>query len=146
MDGHFLALEQALVERLTAELDAQVQVLTHGALPAVGAGSTPPPAVLVLYGGSEIAETPYAGRVTLIRQEWVVLVVSQDLPDAADADLTAGPLVDAVLAALMGWQPPDPAARPLQLTALPPPEYVNGNQWLPITFATEILRLVVPGT
>lgn len=146
MSAHLLAMEQVLVARLAATLDVGVRVVTHGSLPQIGRGSVPAPAVVVLYGGSEIAETPYAGRAVLMRQEWVVLVVSRELDEDPDDTLAAGPLADAVIGALMGWQPPDPAAKPLELSALPPPEYVNGNQWLPLTFATEILRLAAPAT
>lgn len=141
--AHFLRIEGLIIARLQAAVGAAVPVLSHAALPEIASGSRPAPALVVLYGGGEVTESRADGLAVRVAQEWMVLLVARELLEAPDGTTAPGPLADAVLSALLGWRP-DGESKALQLSALPPPEYVNGNQWLPLTFVTEIVRRVAP--
>ena len=85
------------------------------------------------------------GRAVRLGQEWLVPVVVRNVAmvhTGAAARVDAGILVDAVLNALLGWQP-QVASLPLTLTNLPTPGYVTGQQWVPLIFSTEIVRHVM---
>lgn len=145
MSGHLLAVETALVARLTERLPAGVRVLTHGALPELASGAQPAPAAVVLYGGGTVTESRSDGLAVRLAQEWVVLLVARELLEPPAGATAPGPLADTVLGALLGWRPAADC-KAMRLSALPPPEFVNGQQWLPLTFETEIVRRVAPGT
>lgn len=150
MAEHLLALEALIIERLSAALaghqgGAGIPVLSHGALPEVGSGAQRAPVVVVLYAGAEVLEARPDGRAVRLAQEWVVLLVTRELGEDPEGASAAGPLADTVLQALMGWQPSG-TAKALRLSALPAPEYANGNQWFPLSFSVELVRRIEPGT
>jgi len=145
--SHFLALEGLIADRLRERLDGSVHVLTAPALDAIASGTQPTPAVYVLYAGGSVSESRQDGLAARIAQQWMVLVAVRNvaqIASGAPARADAGTIADAVLAALMGWQPPG-TSQPLRLSALPDPGFIAGLQWVPLTFSTEFTRRVAPG-
>lgn len=135
----FLATEAALVARLTERLPATVRVLTAADLASVAEGSQPTPAVHVVYQGHRVAERRADGRALRLTQTWLTVVAVRNVRDArsgAAAREDASALVDAVFAALMGWQP-DGLARPLAAADAAQAAYVAGFMYLPIGWQAE---------
>jgi hypothetical protein len=143
-----LALEPILKARLSERLPSAVKILSAPDLDAVGAGSQPTPAVYVVYSGGAVTESRPDGRAVRIAQDWLILVAVRHVSQSdagASARAEAGDLADQVIAALMSWQPAGTSA-PLRLSGLPNPGFVDGYQWVPLTFSTEITRRIEPGT
>lgn len=137
-----LFLEPLILERLRGRLT--VPVLPKASLDAQQQAVPRAPAVYVIYWNGTVAESRPDGRAARIRQRWLCLVAARNLTEAASGQRAredAGTLADAVLNALMGWQPPG-ASAPLTLAELPDLGYVAGYQTLPLVFSTELTRAV----
>jgi len=93
----------------------------------------------VVYQGYRVVETRPDGRAARIQQTWLVVVAVRNVRDARTglaARADAGGLADAVIGALMGWQP-DGASRPLTLAQAPRAGYRAGHVYLPLAFEHE---------
>ncbi len=102
-----------------------------------------PTAVVILPSGIEPDEQR---RNQVALQEQVVVVVqtrnaSTQLAGSASRQ-DAGPLLTAVIKALLGWTPDDAKYEPLVMLSAPGPEHDGGIGYYPLAFAT---RYVVTG-
>lgn len=143
-----LDLENQLIAHLRTALDdlgqTQVAVRPMREIGDIARTPLPCPAVLVSYGGAKVAgeRAPRPdGKIARITQTWLVVVVVRNIANASDSDATAeaGALADHCLGELMGFRPTNVSA-PLTLSDLPPPGFASGYYWLPLEFATELVR------
>ncbi|HET7300110.1 MAG TPA: hypothetical protein VFJ01_05600, partial [Oleiagrimonas sp.] len=126
----WLDFEPQLTDRLKAQLDASITVLAARDLAGVKEMMQITPAVQVYGGEYTPMESAHTGRVTVVDQLWTVVVVVRNAIDqkaATAARGDAGPICDAVLAALLGWPHTDPADRRLRLTRAPAPLWSPGG-------------------
>lgn len=139
---HYLSLGELMQARLRAELGTRWPSLAvYGIrdLAELGEQGQRPFSVSVLYAGDALNSPQARGAAQTIRQRWAVVPAVTDLRRAADAADQMGPLIDACLAALMGWQAaPDYA--PLERVAAPAPRYPRGQYLVPIYFEARLLR------
>lgn len=137
----FLALEPALVARLTERLPATVRVLTAADLASVAEGSQPTPAVHVVLRGYTVAESRPDGRAARLRIPLLMVVAvrnAQAVRTGSGARESADPIIDAVMGALMGFKPSMVSA-PLALTDAPTGGFSAGFSYTPISFSTEMV-------
>jgi len=137
----FLALEDALVNRLKGELPDAVHVLTAADLAGVTEGTQPTPAVHVIFGASPIKRVNPDGRSAMVEQTWYTVITVRNVRgvrSGSDARLEASALVDKVLAALMGWKA-TVTDQPLMLTTPPAPGYSAGFLYLPLAWKAEVV-------
>lgn len=138
----WLDFETRLIDRLKTTLDSRIAVLSARDLVGVKDALQAAPAVQV-YGGSYTPlEDASTGRVAVLQQEWMVVVVvrnsaTQATGSAARAD--AGPICDAVLTSLLGWPATDAADRRLRLARGPMPAWTPGGfGYYPLAFTRKI--------
>lgn len=142
----WLDFEPQLIAQLQASLHSDVTVLSARDLVGVKETLQLAPAVQV-YGGeySPIEEAP-TGRVAVVQQSWMCVVVvrnsaTQKTGSGARAD--AGPICDAVLACLLGFPATDPAANRLKLAKAPAPMWTPGGfGYYPLAFTR---RMAITG-
>lgn len=99
----------------------------------------PQPAAFVVFDGYGVRETVGRGKAARLALHWLVLVVARNVTQTSDGQAARNaiaPIVDAVLASLMGWSPGD-GYTPLELTDAPAPQYDAGLLILPLAFVTE---------
>lgn len=135
----FLSIEPAIVQRLKDRLPAGVHVLTGADLDGVSEGAQPTPAVHVVYQGYRVVETRPDGRAARIEQDWLAVAAVRNVRDArtgAAARADAGAMAEAVISAMMGWQPTGTCS-PFRLAQAPRAGYRAGHFYLPMTFTTE---------
>ncbi|WP_300335640.1 hypothetical protein [Accumulibacter sp.] len=136
-----LGLEPLLRERL-AEIPGLLGV--HGAADVGDIGlRVELPAVYVVWDGYTVSETSNNGRAARTATRWqVVLAVRNPLTpgDGAPVRSDAAPLLDAVLAKLLGWAPGYPYA-PLVLAnpGAITPGYRGGILKFPIAVTSEVV-------
>lgn len=142
-----LALEPLLIARLESQLGAQalagVTVRPLRTVAEIASRPVPTPALLVSYAGGEVLESRHDAQAARIAERWLITAVVRNVANANDsaAAAEAGPLAGAALEALMGWQPPG-TSQPLTLSGLPAPGFGGGYLWVPLEFATQIVRRV----
>ena len=139
----FLDFETMLMARLEARLPAGTRVLCAEDLASIEEASQPVPAVHVIYNGYRPAQSSPNGARAIVEQGWLVVVVvkhSGAAPKAAaEVKSRAAPLVDAVLAALMGWHPSGRTGAPgLRLATPPKPRFRNPFYYFPLAFTAEV--------
>lgn len=143
----WLDFEPQLIARLQAKLDTSITVLSARDLVGVKESLQLAPAVQVYGGSYSPVEDAATGRVAVVQQEWMCVVVvrnstTQKTGSAARAD--AGPICDAVLSALLGWPDTAPADTRLRLVRGPMPAWTPGGfGYYPLAFTR---RLTVTGT
>lgn len=142
---NYLAIENALIERLRLEVPAFFDVLGWADLPSVRDSSLPDSAALVIYDGDIIptgANTSAGkGAVQKVMQRWMVVVAVRNVRDmlgGADARTDAGLLITQVLKALSGWQPL-PESRELVRVNAPKPDFIDGFGYFPLAFEAIII-------
>jgi hypothetical protein len=129
-----LEFEPHLIERLTDfQLNGRVAPDIAAAI-KTGQGL---PAVFVVYQGPRVL--PGVGELQgPVETLWYMVVGVKDVSDqltGAKARAAAGPIVDKVVKAFRGWEPPG-SHWPMKLTNAPRPQFVAGMFWLPIGFIT----------
>lgn len=129
-----LGVEPLLADRLSAKVGvAGLRVLSAPDLDGMQAASQPVPAVHLVFGGFERMETEQ--RLVDIVETWLTVVVVRNARAAhrgADTRADAGSILDAVFAALNGWQPA--GYRPLQATLPPRGGYDAGFGYFPLAW------------
>lgn len=133
MNG-LLSVEPLIVARLSASVTVPgVKILAVPDLAGVQAASQPVPAVHVVFGGFESVSA--AQGIADVVERWLTVVVVRNVRAAAagaDARADAGSLLDAVFAALAGWQP---AGYPPLLPVTPPQAgYDAGFGYFPLAW------------
>lgn len=139
----FLDFETSLMARLEGLLPAGMRVLCAEDLASLEEASQPTPAVHVIYNGYRPTQSSNTGARAIVEQGWLVVVVVKHAGAAAKAAAEvkgrAAPLVDAVLAALMGWHPSGRAGAPgLRLATPPKPVFRSPFYYFPLAFTAEV--------
>jgi len=138
----FLALEDLLIERLTSQLDGEIRaVLRARDLAGVAEQRQVTPAVHVLYRGHRPGEQRGDGTIQRIEQQWMAVVAVRNVRDVRGgqgAREEAGPIVTAVLNALLGWRP-NKWYSPLHLQPAPAAAWTEGFGYVPLLFSTQIV-------
>jgi hypothetical protein len=127
-----LALEPLLLERLRTECPG-VHIGRIRDVTDLRRERIPTPALMVGYRAGSVRQLGTAGREVEITTRWLVVAVARNVADDSDAAAreALSPLVDAALAATMGWYP-DLLREPIRLTDLPDAGYGSGYLWLPL--------------
>jgi hypothetical protein len=136
-DPHFLSLEGALVDRLRDQLPDDVQVLT--AAEVADARPTATPGVLIVLDRYQPLERK--GDVLPIRMDWLTVVQvrnSNTIRTGVGMRSVAGPLLDAVIAALYRWRPDLDGYLPLDLVPAPGALYEGGFAFFPLAWSTQV--------
>lgn len=142
LDVDFLQLQAVLVTRLQERLGSlqpRIHVLTSPDLDGVMEEQQLTPAVHLIYQGYRVLEQRRDGAVQL-EQTWLAVVVCRNVSQLASGQAArnqAGKLAAQVLAALMGYQPPE-CSNTLALSSAPPAGYSGGHQYLPLAFTAEL--------
>lgn len=143
----WLDFEPQLIARLQAKLDASITVLSARDLAGVKESLQTAPAVQVYGAPYTPTETAKNGRVVVVDQEWMCVVVVRNASTqktGSAARLDAGPICDAVLQALLGWPYTEPADTRLRLVRGPMPAWTPGGfGYYPLAFTR---RLTVTGS
>lgn len=138
----WLDFEPRLIAQLQATLPGTVTVLSARDLVGVKEQLQAAPAVQVYGGDYAPVEDAPTGRVAVVQQSWMCVVVvrnSADQKQGAGARAEAGPICDAVLAALLGWPNTDPADTRLKLAKAPAPMWTPGGfGYYPLAFTRRI--------
>lgn len=142
----FLGVEPLIVARLTASVPVPgLKVLSAPDLDGIQAASQPVPAVHVVFGG--FARLEAEASLTEVIETWYTVAVVRNARAAhrgADTRVDAGDILDAVFAALNGWQPE--GYRPLQPATPPAGGYDAGFGYFPLAWRVRRLAaLPCPG-
>lgn len=132
----FFAAAPLLVERLQARVPMLAAVLVATDATAAQESAQPTPAAHVIYLGYRIAEQQ--SGLLRIEQHWMTVIAVRDLRQTTrevPAQVTAGPLVGAVVNALAGWQPRQDHSA-LALMNGPAAAYAPGAAWIPLVWRT----------
>ncbi|MFA7269837.1 MAG: hypothetical protein WC073_10875 [Sterolibacterium sp.] len=138
-----LAIEPLLVERIRQEVIVPgLKVVTSAEMVGVKENSQPVPAVHVVYDGPVMRVEK--GLVEII-ERWITVVAVRNLRSTRsgeDARQDAGPILDAVFSALLGWQPV--GVKPL-LPSNPPRPYFNaGYAYFPLAWEARLKKIPMP--
>ena len=154
----YLAAGPLLIERIRAALPALRAVLPAGGLARIFAEALPyspadlagigeaaiqSPSVFVLYDGDRLGDSAGRGQAGIVHQRWMIVLAVRNARqgDGGAALLVdAGPLLAALLAALMGFQL-SADHRPLVRVAAPAPGYSPALAYYPLAFETAISTL-----
>lgn len=133
----FVAIQQKIVDRLTARFPDSIKVASLADLSRVPELRNKAPAVFVVYEGYEVASAiPNAPHIQQVTQSWVVLCVAKNAKGGGEnsaAQEDVGYMSETVLEALPGFTVA-PGVR-LTLSGAPGPEYDAGFCYLPIGFS-----------
>lgn len=132
MIADYLAAEDAIRQRLEAEVTAARAVLASAELASMQERGQITPALHVIYGGDTVPTGPGQvddGRYHVIHQRWLVIVAvrsARGQQTGTGARDEAGPLMTAVMQALAGWRPL-PELGTLRRASAPGPAYSPGG-------------------
>lgn len=139
----FLALESALVTHIGSTLNVpNLKVLTAADLAGVQESGQHVPAVHVVYGGCGIKDSQ--GRVE-ITENWLTVVAVRNVKTARsgeDARADAGPILDALFMALLGWQ--STGVKPLLPITPPRPGFKAGFGYFPLAWSARLDKISMP--
>ncbi len=130
----FMAIEQLIVDRLKAALGDSVHVLTAANLAGVAEESQPTPAVHVVYQGMAISGNP----LVKIEERWATVIVIRNVARIKSGQSTrqeAGPMMDAVYAALRRFRPA-PGYSPMMPMTPSMSGYSAGYGYFPLLWGT----------
>jgi len=127
-----LTLEPLMMERLRTECPG-VHIGRIRDVTDLARERIPTPALMVGYRSGSVRQLGTTGREVEATTRWLVVAVTRNVGNDSDAAArdALSPVVDAALAALMGWYP-DLLREPLRLTDLPDAGYGSGYLWLPL--------------
>lgn len=145
----FLGLEPLLIDRLASYVmlyGKPVDVVPYKNLPKLQSGSDREsvlraPSLIVSYDGYKVLEA--SRNKARVQQYWSVAICVANVRDRArtGAREDAGPFIDQVIGALLGWYPQalaDRQYKPLELTdPAYQPEYGERFSLFPLTFTTD---------
>lgn len=135
----FADIEQQLVEHLKAKLPGNVDVETTSSLEGVTEQRLRAPAVHLVYQNYRITQDRPDGKVSLVNQTWLAVVVTKnvgDIKSGSGARSESMTLADQVASHLMGQVMPG-STSPIRLTNPPNPSYSSGFSWLPVAFSVQ---------
>lgn len=136
-------LEAAMVARLQERLGGTVkQVYTTAEYGDLEERSQVTPSAAVIYQGYAPVSTPgavYGARVQQVEKTYYVVVAVRSALNTSTSEgarAASAPIVEAVMAALVGWRPPNlPDEGPLQLAPAPGAAFTDaGYAYYPIAF------------
>lgn len=126
----------ALAARLRAAMPQVRSVRTASSLAEVAYLTPDAPAIILCWDGD--VPQPGADCLQPVEQRWIVAVAVRSAKDAAGGSgvlEAAGPLVSAVLAALLNFRPDLPGAGRLRRVEAPRPGFDAGYGLFPLAFA-----------
>ena len=144
---NYFAAEQAIVDRLKAEVPGIMKVYTPFDLQGVVESSQASPALHVVYSGDVVGGTnpgpqAGAGAAKVVDQRWLVVLAvrtaAAQLQDTSEIRTKAGVIVPAILGALQGWQPVQ-WMRPLARVSGPTAGYSSSFAYFPFLFEGRII-------
>lgn len=137
----FVAVEDAIAERLTEKLGALVKfVYTASELAQLEEESQKTPGVMVAFNGyAPVNQNPGSqGKIQLTEKSWLVVAHARDARGARTqqgARDVLSPIIDGIFAALLGWRPPIADEMPLALASAPGAAFTDaGFAYYPIAF------------
>ena len=143
----FFELEPLLIARVESTV-SEFAGCVYGApeLEQFGGKNRQPPAPScdVVFGGYQVLESRGDG-MTRLQQTWYVVPRVKNVrsvKQGSDARSDGGPLVSAVINALLGWRPGDRWKR-LEMTSAPAPYYLMGTLEVPLGFVSQ--TVIKPG-
>jgi hypothetical protein len=139
----FLAIEPLLVARISQRVIVPgLKVITAADMAGIKENAQPVPAVHVIYDGCTMREEK--GLVEIV-ERWITAVAVRNLKSTRsgeDARQDAGQIMDAVFAALLGWQAD--GVKPL-LPADPPRASFNaGFGYFPLAWSARLKKIPMP--
>ncbi len=138
---HYLSAESIISARIEDQVPGLRAVLPVADLAGVTEAQQVTPAVYVIYDGDRIGQSAGRGVSQQIHQRWIAVVAVRNARDqraGAAAREEAGPLIDALLAALDGWAP-SLLHQPLVRISGPGPAFTPGGfGYFPFVFETRI--------
>lgn len=132
-----LSVEPMLIDRLS-QVPGLRGVYGTADMLSVDQAAWPSPCIYVAFDGYRPVESSPQGKSARIEARWLVVLSVRQLAKAADgrkARADVAPLIDAVLAALMGWVPA--GHTPFVLSSAPGPEFAAGQLLFPLAFTTQ---------
>lgn len=144
---NYFAAEQAIVDRLKAEVPGIMKVYTPFDLQGVVESSQASPALHVVYSGDVVGGTnpgpqAGAGAAKVVDQRWLVVLAvrtaAAQLQDTSEIRTKAGVIVPAILDALQGWQPAQ-WMRPLARVGGPTAGYSSSFAYFPFLFEGRVI-------
>jgi len=134
-----LALESALVARL-ATVPGLLGVYGAAEFGDLIKAGKPAPCAYVLYGGYSVVQSSDDASAARVEDRWLVVLSIKHAgraPGSEPVRDAAGPLIQAVLDALMGWQPEVASYKAFRLDSAPRPEYSPAHLLFPLAFRIE---------
>ncbi|MBF0262458.1 MAG: hypothetical protein HQL97_11580 [Magnetococcales bacterium] len=138
MNDLFVA-EEPILERLRLRLPLARRVSGARDIKEIPAGSGATPALYLIFDGH--APLAHAGPEQAFEQFWLVVVAVRNVRDAqggAGERREAGPLLNAVCRALLGWSPGE-GFSPLRMVSTPGAHFTDEVALFPMRFATRLL-------
>lgn len=139
----FMALEPLLVARIQGLVDVPgLKVLTAAQLAGVGENAQHVPAIHVVYNDFTAREDK--GLVEIV-ERWLTVVAVRNVRSAksgTDARQDAGPILDALFSALLGWQAP--GVKPLLPLTPPRPDFNAGFGYFPLAWEARLKKFPLP--
>jgi hypothetical protein len=138
---NFMAIEPLIIERLRVAVPELRAVYTAREADAVLTRREVSPAAHVIYGGFQIAEVMHAGLAARLNQVWLIVITATSAKGGstgAGPREIAGPLMIAVMQALLGWKPGTGFGR-LLLTGSPQARHLEGFSYFPLTFTSQVI-------
>lgn len=140
----FLAIEPEIVARLRAAVDVtNLKVLNAADLAGMQAAAQHVPAVHVIFDGfATLRAEDY--RVEVV-ERWLTVIAVRNVASAArgeDARADAGPIMDQVFAALLGFQAA--GCKPLIPTQPPRPGFAAGYGYFPLAWLARAAKIAMP--
>jgi len=140
MLGDYLAAEGLIRARLEAGVTG-ARVLAAADLSGIPESAQVTPALHVVYDGDRLGDDGGRHRGQQVYQRWLVVVAVRNAAgqrSGAGARQAAGPLLSAVLSALLGWSP-SPDHQPMKRIDAPRPAFTPGGfAYFPLAFETRI--------
>jgi len=141
MLADYLAAEELIIARLTERVGSVRAVLSAADLAGVQEAKQTTPALHVVYDGDRLGDSAGRGIANQVYQRWLVITAvrsARGQRTGAGAREAAGPIISAVLQALLGWAPSD-EHQPLVRTSAPRPHFsAGGFAYFPLAFETRI--------
>jgi hypothetical protein len=139
----FMDLEPRLVERIRQSVDVTgLKILNGAELAGVKEASQPTPAIHVIYDGFTAREDK--GLVEIV-ERWITVVAVRNVRSARsgeDARQSAGPIMDALFHALLGWQ--TDGIKPLLPANPPRPGFAAGFGYFPLAWSARLKKIPMP--
>lgn len=139
----YLAAEQALIERLKAEVPG-VTIQSAPDLAGITEDRQITPAVIVLYAGDQVpgGDAVDQGDYHRIKQRWMTVVAVRSAKGQRSGEGVrdaAGPLLSKVIQALGGWRPEKGFGRMVRESA-PRPAFTRGGYgYFPLQWGIDLL-------